>query len=53
MRARRPGDFANISAHVIVTQHRHIGAHAFIAAAAKVDRDVAPYTIAQETTRLL
>ncbi|MEW1797809.1 acyl-ACP--UDP-N-acetylglucosamine O-acyltransferase [Streptomyces niveus] len=41
------GDFANISAHVIVTQHRHIGAHAFIAAAAKVDRDVPPYTIAQ------
>ncbi|MEE1736162.1 acyl-ACP--UDP-N-acetylglucosamine O-acyltransferase [Streptomyces sp. BE147] len=43
----RVDDFVNISAMVNVTQHRHIGTHAFIASMAKVDRDIPPYTIAQ------
>ncbi|MEO6396822.1 MAG: acyl-ACP--UDP-N-acetylglucosamine O-acyltransferase [Devosia sp.] len=36
-------DFAIVSGHVGVIQYTHIGAHAFIGALSKVERDVIPY----------
>ncbi|MFD5787093.1 acyl-ACP--UDP-N-acetylglucosamine O-acyltransferase [Streptomyces sp. NPDC127037] len=48
----RLDDHAVIGALALVTQRCHVGAYAFVAAMAKVDRDIPPYTIAQGNDHL-